>query len=58
MIDKIQDLIKEVEAFSSKSLEEIEQFRIKFLAKKGIVTELFNELKTFQKMKRRSLGRY
>jgi len=45
MINKIQELIKEVEAFSSVNAEEIEQFRIKFLSKKGIVTDLFNEFK-------------
>ncbi len=56
MIDKIQDLIKEVEAFSSKSLEEIEQFRIKFLAKKGIVTELFNEFKNIPKEEKKEFG--
>ncbi len=45
MINKIQELIKEVDAFSAANAEEIEQFRIKFLSKKGIVTDLFNEFK-------------
>jgi phenylalanyl-tRNA synthetase alpha chain len=45
MINKINGLIEEVETFSSKKVDEIEQFRIKFLSKKGIITELFDEFK-------------
>ena len=45
MINKIKELLDEVEKFASENLEEIEQFRIKFLAKKGIVTQLFSEFK-------------
>ncbi len=57
MIDKIQELIKEVEAFSSKQLEEIDQFRIKFLSKKnGIVTELFKEFKNIPKEEKKEFG--
>jgi phenylalanyl-tRNA synthetase alpha chain len=36
MIHKIKEHIAAVEAFNSKSHEEVEQFRIKYLAKKGI----------------------
>ncbi len=57
MIDKIQELIKEVENFSSKKLEEIDQFRIKFLSKKnGIVTELFKEFKNIPKEEKKEFG--
>ncbi len=57
MINKIQELIKEVEAFSSKQLEEIDQFRIKFLSKKnGIVTELFKEFKNIPKEEKKEFG--
>jgi phenylalanyl-tRNA synthetase alpha chain len=57
MINKIQDLIKEVEAFSSKKVEEIDQFRIKFLSKKnGIVTDLFKEFKNVPKEEKKEFG--
>ena len=57
MIDKIQELIKEVEAFSSKKIEEIDQFKIKFLSKKnGIVTELFKEFKNIPKEEKKEFG--
>ncbi|MCF6183529.1 MAG: phenylalanine--tRNA ligase subunit alpha [Bacteroidales bacterium] len=57
MINKIQELIKEVESFSSKKLEEIDQFRIKFLSKKnGIVTELFKEFKNIPKEEKKEFG--
>ena len=58
MINKIQDLIKEVETFSSNNADEIEQFRIKFLSKKGIVTELFNEFKNIPKEEKKEFTDY
>jgi len=56
MITKIEELIKEVEAFSSVKLDEIEQFRIKYLSKKGIVTDLFNEFKNVPKEEKKEYG--
>ncbi len=57
MISKIQELLKEVEDFSSKKMEEIDQFRIKFLSKKsGIVTKLFKEFKNVPKEEKKEFG--
>jgi len=56
MIAKIEELIKEVDAFSSNKMEEIEQFRIKYLSKKGIVTDLFNEFKNVPKEEKKDFG--
>ena len=57
MISKIQELIKEVEEFSSKKMEEIDQFRIKFLSKKsGIVTDLFKEFKNVPVAEKKEFG--
>ncbi len=57
MISKIQELLKEVEDFSSKKMEEIDQFRIKFLSKKsGIVTNLFKEFKNVPKEEKKEFG--
>jgi len=58
MINRIQELIKEVEDFSTKSIEEVENFRIKYLSKKnGIVTELFNEFKNIAKEEKKEFGK-
>ena len=45
MIDTVDNYINEVESFNSTSKDEIEQFRIKFLSKKGIIPALFSQLK-------------
>ena len=57
MISKIQELIDEVEKFSSKKVEEIDLFRIKFLSKKnGVVTDLFKEFKNVPKEEKKEFG--
>ncbi|MGO3706303.1 MAG: phenylalanine--tRNA ligase subunit alpha [Mesonia hippocampi] len=45
MIDKIKNHIADVERFVSDNMEEIEQFRIKYLGKKGILNEFFTAFK-------------
>jgi phenylalanyl-tRNA synthetase alpha chain len=56
MIDKIQELISEVDIFTSKNAEEIEQFRIKYLSKKGIIAGLFEEFKNVPKEEKKEFG--
>lgn len=56
MLEKIKELIKEAEAFTAKNIEEVEQFRIKLLGKKGQVTELFNEFKNVQPDLKKEFG--
>lgn len=56
MIDKIQELIGEVDTFTSKRAEEIEQFRIKYLSKKGIIAGLFEEFKNVPKEEKKEFG--
>ena len=45
MHEKIWKLTKEVKLFSASTTDEIEQFRIKYLGRKGIIQELFNQFK-------------
>ena len=45
MINQIDTYLDEVENFTSNDLKEIENFRIKFLGKKGILNRLFAEFK-------------
>jgi len=44
--DKINLYIGEIEDFSPESLDEVEQFRNRFLAKKGLLAELFENFKS------------
>ena len=57
MIQKIKEHIADVETFSPKSLEELEQFRIKYLGKKGLLNDFLLSLKMFPTTKKKSLGR-
>jgi phenylalanyl-tRNA synthetase alpha chain len=45
MLDKIKELITEVEAFKANSMEEVEAFRIKFSGKKGVINEYMAEFR-------------
>ena len=45
MIDKIKEHITDVKAFNATTKEEIENFRIKYLGKKGILNGFFAEFK-------------
>jgi phenylalanyl-tRNA synthetase alpha chain len=56
MTNRIDELIAEVEAFSSRAAAEIEDFRIRMLGKKGRVTELMDEFKTVAPELKRALG--
>ena len=56
MQSKIELLLKEIEQFSPKSFDEIEQFRIKILGKKGEITILFDEFKLLTGDAKKALG--
>ncbi|TYP99726.1 phenylalanyl-tRNA synthetase alpha subunit [Tenacibaculum adriaticum] len=56
MLDKIKELIGEVNTFSATSLDEIETFRIKFLGSKGILKELFAEFKNVPNDQKKEFG--
>lgn len=56
MEKRIEELMKEINAFSARSREEIETFRIKFLSKKGIVPALFSEFKSIPQEQKKRLG--
>lgn len=56
MIDKIKDYIAEVQEFSAKSKEEIEEFRIKFSGKKGLINDFFSEFKNIANDQKKEFG--
>ncbi len=56
MTDKIKQLLKEVDAFKASSLAEVESFRVKMLAKKGLIPALFQDFKSVDPDKRKEIG--
>lgn len=56
MIEKIEELLVEVNAFQSQNKDEIEQFRIKFNSKKGILNYLFDKFKEVPNEQKRDFG--
>ena len=58
MKEKILKYITEIQSFSPENLEQLEQFRIKFLSKKGILSSLFVDFKTVPASQKREFGKY
>jgi phenylalanyl-tRNA synthetase alpha chain len=56
MLDKVKALIEEVKQFETESHEELEKFRIKFLGKKGVLTDLFAEFKNVEPQLKKDFG--
>lgn len=56
MKDQINKYLAEIESFSAKTKEELEQFRIKYSGKKGILNDLFAEFKNVAAEERREMG--
>jgi len=56
MKEKISEFLKETEAFKAENLEQLEQFRIKFLSKKGLIPGLFADFKNVAASDRRDVG--
>ncbi|HEY8404764.1 MAG TPA: phenylalanine--tRNA ligase subunit alpha [Flavobacteriales bacterium] len=56
MQEKINQYLAEVEQYSTQVREEIENFRIKYLGRKGILNDLFEEFKTIPNELKRTMG--
>jgi len=56
MFDKIEDLISEVSRFKADTKDQLEEFRIRFLSKKGHLAELFSEMKNVVPEQRKNFG--
>ncbi|MDR3286026.1 MAG: phenylalanine--tRNA ligase subunit alpha [Prevotellaceae bacterium] len=57
MKNKVKELLEQVEKFTSESIERVEEFRIKMLGKKGEITQLFEDFKTFTAEQKRETGK-
>ena len=56
MLDKIQKMLEEVKAWQPADSEELEQLRIKYLSKKGNITELFNDFRNVSADRKKEVG--
>ncbi len=56
MIEKIKEYLSEIDRFTTQSADELEQFRIRFLGKKGLVPALFDDFRGVAPELRREVG--
>jgi phenylalanyl-tRNA synthetase alpha chain len=56
MKSKIQTLDKELDSFTPSNLDEVEQFRIKILGKKGLITSLLTEFREVPTEEKKEVG--
>ncbi|MEI7499643.1 MAG: phenylalanine--tRNA ligase subunit alpha [Bacteroidota bacterium] len=56
MKDRIAQLIAEIDSIRAVNLEEVEQLRLKYLSKKGLVSVLFDDFTSIPSDKKREVG--
>lgn len=56
MLERINKLLQEVEEFKAQSKEQIDEYRIKWLSKKGEITSLFDDFKAVAPEIKREVG--
>lgn len=56
MLENVQAAIAEVEAFTGESADSAEQFRLKYLSKKGLIAQLFGEFKSVPVEQKKEFG--
>lgn len=56
MKEQIQKYLADIEAFSANTKDELEQFRIRYSGKKGILNDLFADFKNVAAEERREMG--
>lgn len=56
MLDKIKQLQEEVEALQASTKEQVEELRIKYVSKKGLLNQLFADFKTVPAEQKKAVG--
>jgi phenylalanyl-tRNA synthetase alpha chain len=57
MEDRIKKLLEEVTSFTAGSKEAVENFRLKYISRKGSISELFEELKKVSVEEKKKIGK-
>ncbi len=56
MLEKVEEIYGEITHYTVQSKEALEQFRLRFISRKGVITELFEGLKSVPAEDRRTVG--
>ncbi|GAB4287315.1 MAG: phenylalanine--tRNA ligase subunit alpha [Marinilabiliales bacterium] len=56
MLDKLEQIKNEINSFAADNEEQTEHFRLKYLSKKGIISDLFNEFKLIPAEEKKLVG--
>jgi phenylalanyl-tRNA synthetase alpha chain len=56
MLQKIDSLLNEVSTYSVKNPEELESFRLKYLSKKGLISDLFEDFRNVSPSEKKEVG--
>lgn len=56
MQEKVTSILAEIKKSTANSAEELENYRLKFISKKSVITELFSELKNVASDRKREVG--
>ena len=56
MLDKINNLLSEITSFSIKDQEDLEAFRLKYLSKKGLIADLFEDFRNVPAAEKKDIG--
>jgi phenylalanyl-tRNA synthetase alpha chain len=57
MLDRIHAIHQEIENLSASSIEEVENYRINYISKKGSINQLFNEFKNVPNNQKKDVGK-
>ncbi|KPK86968.1 MAG: phenylalanyl-tRNA synthetase subunit alpha [Bacteroides sp. SM23_62_1] len=57
MIDRIKQLAEEIKTYKASSKDDSEAFRLKYLSKRGIISQLFNEFKLVPPDQKKAIGK-
>jgi phenylalanyl-tRNA synthetase alpha chain len=56
MLQKITDLLKEISGLQIANAEELETFRLKYLSKKGVISDLFEDFRNVAVSEKKEMG--
>ena len=56
ILEKINALLQQVDTLEAKNAEEVEQLRLKYLSKKGEITELMNDFRSVPAEQKKEVG--
>ena len=56
LLEKIEELLKEVSTLSAQNAEEVEQLRLKYLSKKGSINALMADFRTVPADQKKTIG--